>query len=36
MIEEAIVDAYTESEQAVGFHTMIARTRGQRGPLSSS
>jgi hypothetical protein len=23
MIEEAIVDAYTESEQVVGFHTMI-------------
>jgi hypothetical protein len=23
MIEEAIVDAYNESEQAVGFHTMI-------------
>ena len=23
MIEEAIVDAYTESEQAVGFHATI-------------
>lgn len=23
MIEEAIVDAYTESEQAGGFHVMI-------------
>ena len=23
MIEEAIVDAYTESEQAVGFHAIV-------------